>query len=180
MFPFHYFSYLFFSSDKLNSCLFPIISFLCFQMADVSCRLLRYHSLQNLRAVFSSTPSTPSCCVIKVFIGCPFLEPVYRSSPVIFHLSHHLFLLMFEFIHVLARTCSAPIRVAPVSISRCCQYHGKTQLRFDRGMFSLRIHHFLSSLCIPFSLQFGRMCHCVSTFPHAQSAVPLLFSMTPS
>ena len=60
------------SSEMVNSCVSVFLSFLCFQMADVSCRLLLYHSVQNFIAVFSSVPIISSCLSTSVFIGCPF------------------------------------------------------------------------------------------------------------
>jgi hypothetical protein len=66
--------------------------------------------------VFASVPFflvTPSISSCQGFHLVSILKPVYRSSPVLFHLSYHLFRPVFEFVPVLARTCSTPIRVAP-------------------------------------------------------------------
>ena len=58
------------------------------------------------------------------------------------------------------------------------------QLRFDRNFlfirnFLLRCAYRFRSAGSLFSLQLERTCHCVSTLPHAQSALPLVSSIIP-
>jgi hypothetical protein len=73
-------------------------------------------------------------------------ETSVSQLPCAFPSVSHLFRLVFEFVLVLARTFSTPVRVAPVAI--WFQVVNEAQLR--SGRYFPFVHHFFPLLCVPF------------------------------